>query len=571
MKTITRTIIFLLLANVAVAQDYFETNTFGASSIDILINSAVDSNGNIYSAGLYSGTLTVGSESTTWQGGNADAFLSFHNENGTPTGIQGFGGQLDDAAIDVAVDANDNIFITGYFQGAGPNAFDADPGPNEFLLEQLSPIASRDCFIIKLDSNRDFVNAWQISNPSGAGANEDSHTIEVDSDGNIYVAGSFAFADFDPDPSDEETILSVDGGSTTDGFLVKLDNNGDFIWVKTYDGANGHVRVDDMQFDADGNLVLVGSFENEVDLDTDGTNTDIFSTNGDDDIFITKVDTGGNYIWGAAFGGAGLDIAETVSILSSGIYLGGMFSGTVDFDPGASTNEVTSNGDWDAFYSVFDTNGNFQSAYITGGEGNENLEAIYSIVEDADGQIYAAGEFIGTSDFDLGSGTEETTSNGNVDLFYVINNTAGEYVNHWTVGGSQAETNPQIRFNTNGDIITNGSYRSSDMDFNPFSGVDTQGNNGFFDVFFSRYALETLGVNENELNEVVVYPNPFVNEISIANSELIESYQVYSVTGKLLQEGIYNKSINLSSISKGVYLLTLKGNRQTTTKRIVKH
>src|SRR5690606_7321091 len=200
---------------IASAQEYYGTTTFGDGSIDFAYRSAMDSQGNVYAAGIYSGTITIGN-SITWAGGNADGFLAKYDNDGNPVWVKGFGGGFDDVATDVAVDANDNLYITGYFQGAGSQSFDADPGPGVYQLSQPSPFLSRDCFIIKLDSNGDFVWAKQVSNPAGANVNEDSKSIEVDSAGNVYIGGSFVYADFDPDPNTSFELFSTNGGSSPD-------------------------------------------------------------------------------------------------------------------------------------------------------------------------------------------------------------------------------------------------------------------------------------------------------------------------------------------------------------------
>jgi hypothetical protein len=491
MKTMKRTVLFLLCVltgSMGFAQEYFGTNTFGDTSIDNIFRSATDSNGNIYNAGLYSGSITLGSETISWSGGNADGFVSVHDSNGNPIDVFGFGGGFDDVAVDVAIDANDNMYITGYFQGAGPNSFDADPGPGVFQLSQPSPILSRDCFIIKLDSNGDFVWAKQVSNPFGFGANEDSKAIEVDSAGNVYIAGSFILADFDPDPAVDNTIFSADGGGSTDGFLLKLDTDGNFVWVKILEGPGGLVDVEDIEFDANEDILLTGRFVNNVDLDPNaGTAT--VNSNGNSDIFMAKWDTDGNYIWGQSFGGPGNDFVESIQELPSGVYVTGMFSGTVDLDPTAGDNTVTSNGDWDAFISQFDTTGAYQYSYTVGGEGNALFEQVYDVTEGFNGNLFITGSFIGTADFDNSANTAESTSAGITDAFIVELTTAGAYQRHFTVGGDNDETNTQITFNDNDDILMYGGFRSTDADFNPFAETDIIGTTGFFDVYMSRFTL----------------------------------------------------------------------------------
>lgn len=569
--------LFLLMLFIGIfsmtSQEYFGTTTFGDASIETVYDSAIDSNGNIYTVGLYSGTITVGSESITWAGGNADGYLTKYDNNGMPQWVKGFGGNFDEVATSVTIDAADNIYITGYFQGAGSGAIDCDPGPGVYQLMQQSPILSRDCFIIKLDSNGDFVWAKQVSNPTGGAANEDSSSIRVDSAGNIYIAGSFVFADFDPDPIATNTLLSADGGSSSDGFLLKLDTDGNFIWVKTFDGPGGFVKVESMDIAPNDDLLLSGRFENQVDVDPSaGINN--FTSNGSYDIFLARLDQDGNHIWGQAFGGSGLDIPKKVLQLNSGIYLTGMFSGTVDLDPSGGVNLVTSNGDWDSFYSQFNLNGDFQYAYTLGGEGNVNTEEVNDITEGMNGNLYVMGSFIGTTDFDNGPGTSETTSNGNSDNFLLETTVAGEYVNHWTVGGVDEESNPQLHFNSNGEILTFGMFSSDNIDLDPLDGIDLFDSNGNSDIYFSRYITEpVLSVGNFTKTHIQFYPNPVADVIHIQSQSDLGFVKVYSSLGtKVISKEVNATftSIDLSQLAAGIYIMEVSASNQISNFRIIK-
>lgn len=492
MKTITKTLLLLpmlLLSTITNAQEYLGTTTFGDTFIEIPYRSAMDSNGNVYSAGIYSGTMTVGSTTVTWAGGNADGFLTKFDNDGNPIWVKSFGGAADDVALDVAVDGDDNLYITGYFQGAGSLAFDADPGPGVFLLEQPAPFLTRDCFIIKLDSNGDFVWAKQVSNPAGV-ANEDSKSIEVDVAGNVYIGGSFNYADFDPDPVNEYILFSTNGGASTDGFLLKLDTDGIFVWVKTF-ASTGLVQLSDMEFDTNEDILIAGRFRNTVDLDPNA-GVEEFTSNGLDDVFMAKLSSTGDFIWGQSFGGTGNDGVGVIKNLPSGVYLGGNFNGTVDLDPSTGDNTFTSLGSTDAFLSKFDTDGVYELSYVLGGEATD-AEIFYDLREGYNGNLFTTGQFNGTTDFDNSAAEAITTSNGNSDNFLLEITTSGTYVNHWTVGGSNAEVNPQLFINDRSEILTIGSFRSSTMDFNPFGGEDIITNRGFYDAYFSRYKLFSNG------------------------------------------------------------------------------
>ncbi len=493
MKTIVQLILCLLVTSGGIAQEYFGTSTFGDLGIDTANHSVSDSEGTVFTGGLFQSTLTVGPTTITSAGGNADGYVTIHDSQGNPVDVLRFGGGFDDIVIDLAVDANDNLYITGYFQGANPaNPFDADPGPGVFPILQPAPGLSRDLFVIKLDSDQQFIWAKQVSNPFGFGAiNEDAQTIAVDSAGNVYIGGSFLLADFDPDPAVDNVVFSADGGSSSDGFLLKLDTDGNFVYVKTYAGPGGIVEVEDIELDANEDILVTGRFRNQVDLDT-GAGTDNYTTNGTDDIFVSKVDNDGNYIWGGVFGGTGLDGVTIITEINSEIYIGGNITGTVDLDPSTGDNTVTTNGNFDAFLSKFDTDGNYLMSYVTGGETTTGIEEIYSIIQGPNGDLYVSGSFEGTTDFDASGNTAITTSNGNTDNFFVQMGLDGSYKNHWTIGGPQRENNQELLFNAVGETISIGMFRDT-VDFDPFAGEDLQSSTANSDVYVSRYFLFSIG------------------------------------------------------------------------------
>ena len=111
----------------------------------------------------------------------------------------------------------------------------------------------------------------------------------------------------------------------------------------------------------------MGSFQGTADFDP-GAGTFNLTSAGDYDIFISKLDSSGNFVWAKSLGGTGYDVSYGIALDSGGnVYTTGSFSGTVDFDPGAGTFNLTSAGTGDIFVSKLDSNGNFVWARSLGG------------------------------------------------------------------------------------------------------------------------------------------------------------------------------------------------------------
>lgn len=111
-------------------------------------------------------------------------------------------------------------------------------------------------------------------------------------------------------------------------------------------------------------------------------------------------------------GGTSADYGYSVKVDASGnVYTTGNFSGTVDFNTGTGTYNLTSVGLLDIFISKLDASGNFVWAKNFGGSSGN------SIIVDALSNVYVTGYFSGTKYFDPGTGTFNLTSAGSYDIF----------------------------------------------------------------------------------------------------------------------------------------------------------
>src|SRR5690606_19324646 len=122
----------------------------------------------------------------------------------------------------------------------------------------------------------------------------------------------------------------------------------------------------------------------------------ILTTASSADIFISKLDTLGNFVWAKKIGGIGSDYSNSIALDNYGnVYTTGYFEDTVDFDPGFGVSYLNSTGGKDIFICKLDTSGNFVWAKKIGGSGTD---AGNSIAVDNLGNIYITGYFEGLVD-----------------------------------------------------------------------------------------------------------------------------------------------------------------------------
>ena len=374
----------------------------GGSANDVGESITLDFLGNIYITGYFQGTVNMDPGSNTYNltsSGSYDIFITKLNAAGNFVWAKQMGGSGVDIGYAISTDTIGNVYSTGYFRSTA----DFNPGAGTF---NLISEGIRDIFISKLDSSGNFVWAKQM----GGTGYDNGTAMNIDSFGNLLVTGVFQdTVDFDPGTG----IVNLISGGLFDIFICKFDTSGSLLWAKGMGGTNTDQSVS-LITDSVGNVYTTGSFYNTVDFDP---NIGIFNLTsaGSKDVFILKLNSSGAFVWVKRIGGTGEDIGFGISNDSLGnLYTTGMFENTVDFNPGSGTNNLTSNGDGDCFINKLDASGNFIWALYSGGTDDD---VGYGISIDNSNNIYTAGIFENTVDFDPSSTSFNLTSAGAMDVF----------------------------------------------------------------------------------------------------------------------------------------------------------
>ncbi|MGQ0635344.1 MAG: hypothetical protein ACT4QC_12090 [Planctomycetaceae bacterium] len=342
-------------------------------------NIAVDGLGNVYVAGIFSGSADFGSIvlSTSATPGDKDGFVTKLDAGGTfqwanRWGIAGTG----DSAAGVGVDAAGNVYALG---ARLTDAYD----------------------VMKFSSTGSSV--WSKSIVAHPVFSSD---FAVDATGNVFVAGSFQ-GTVDFDPGSKTYNVSAGGanpsginGQMTAGFVLKLTNDGKFGWVSPFVGrtvgsTKGYAAAQSVALDGSGNIIVGGSYDNSVDFDPSGKTSTLPTIGGG---FVAKLNSRGDLVWSKALESSSSTFVYGLDVDAAGsIYATGNFFGTVDFDPGAGVQSRTTAGGSDLYVLKLTSTGNFSWAETIGDTGND---AAMGIAVDPAGVIHLAGFYQGTVDFD---------------------------------------------------------------------------------------------------------------------------------------------------------------------------
>ncbi len=319
----------------------------------------------------------------------------------------------------------------------------------------------------------------------GGNANDSPYSIAVDAAGNVYTVGVFETSvDFDPGPS----AYNLSTSGIFDVFISKLDSAGNFIWTKRIGGTMDDYGLS-IALDDSANVYTTGYFTGSVDFDPGTATHTITAPNLD--FFISKLDSAGNFMWAKSFGGAaGYPGYITLAPDPSGnIYLTGSFWGTMDFNPGSGTFNLTSLVNAAMFVTKLDHSGNFLWAIST--DGLENAIGSSIVVEPGGSRnVFVTGSFQDTVDFDPGPGTVNLISNGFSDVFFLKLDSAGNLKWVKTIGGILLDGSNSIAIDQQSNLYITGNFANT-IDFDPGPATAMLTSLGGYNAFLEK--LDSAG------------------------------------------------------------------------------
>ena len=328
-----------------------------------------------------------------------------------------------------------------------------------------------------------FAQNFEWISTAGGLKSDKGTTIAVDGDGNTFITGYYnEEADFGP----LNTGYSFD--SSKEVFVAKMDPNGNYLWV-----VNGLNYYDDrglgLCLDPMGNVYVTGTCWGGLEF---GPLTVYNSTSYTDQIFVTKIDTGGNVIWMKNAGvdenfgfpyndDHGLDLA---SDSQGNIYVTGFLSNSGPINTPATFDGIMIDmapEDTLAFVAKLSNDGNWQWVQTFQGIVDHRDNGIG--VDDED-NIYVTGGFNGTKNF----GGINLTSDGEIDIYVIKYDSTGIF--QWAVqaGGVRSDRGNAIVDGHDGFMYVAGEFR--DICYFGSQFLDNYGGPGGRDIFVAKLSKE---------------------------------------------------------------------------------
>lgn len=309
---------------------------------------------------------------------------------------------------------------------------------------------------------------WALS--FGSQNNERSSSIEVDSEGNVFVSGTFQNS-LELNPNGSGGTVNSNGG--LDFYIQKSDNTGSFLWGRSFGGVADD-DVYSMVSNSLGEIIITGEFRGTVDFDP-GAGTYSLTSNGFGDVFVLKLDSQGSLIWVKSFGGNFVDVGQAVDLDSQeNIIVAGFFSESVNFNPNSGNSFSNSIGLEDCFVVKLDGFGDFVWVKTFGGVSTEYINDIRI---DANDNIITTGYFFGEVDFNPSFDQSILSSIANADVFIQKLNSVGEFLWVKSFGGQDFDSGNSIDVDQTGNIYSVGRF-SGQVDFDPGFGSNLLSSNG---------------------------------------------------------------------------------------------
>ncbi len=339
---------------------------------------AVDHSGNNIVAGGFIGTVDFGGGSVSSFNSSIlrDIFVAKYTAQGTLSWFKhfgNFGNVLDNVAFCVAVDSQDNVVVSGAFQGT-----------LDFGGAILSSAAGLDIFVVKYSASGSLLWAKRF----GGAYDDVGRGVAIDSANNIILAASFQ----SPNTSFDGISLTPVGWA--DIALVKLSPAGATLWAKRY-GSSGNEMPCSVAVDRSGDVVVAGDF-----FDTTDLGGGLVTSAGGSDFFLAKYSgADGSYRWSKTGGSANSDHAHCVTTdpNTGNVVVTGGFMGSANFGGGLVGGG--SGGGLTLFLAGYGPLGNLLWLKTGGGDTAGDGDSGYGVKIDGSGNLALTGQFDSAMNF----------------------------------------------------------------------------------------------------------------------------------------------------------------------------
>ena len=278
------------------AGDVLWAKSFGGPAMDDNIRIYADAVGNITITGCFGSQYFVAGSDTlvnAVSNQTTDIFVVRLNTNGDLVWARSFGGTWWENAFGICGNSAGDVFISGYFESAS----------FEVGNYHLTNKGESDIYVIMIDPAGQIVWVKSFGN-TGA---ETSYAVATDATGNCYLTGSF------DSPSLGFGTFTLINSGNSDVFLVKINQEGSPVWGRASDSPSSEIPGD-IEMSEHNDICIAGKFTGNG-VSFGGVQ---LLNEGGSDIFLATYDPNGTVKWARSFGGSGLEVITDIDSDSAG-------------------------------------------------------------------------------------------------------------------------------------------------------------------------------------------------------------------------------------------------------------
>ncbi|MUV02450.1 T9SS type A sorting domain-containing protein [Flavobacterium rakeshii] len=467
----------------------------------------IDNSGNIYTAGYMDNATSTSTEIM------GNLFYNKYNSDGEVIFSKNFTGT--GAIFDMKTDTQGNILLALGFQ-------------NNITLNSTTytnEVASQTkLLLIKLDSEGEILWSYEpvMQNVETWNIVSEFRCIKTDKDNNIYI-GYNNFAN---------------------SFITKLNSNGDELLTITQENVR---RITSLTIDDIGNIYAAGSCAdpNAVFAGITVENNLTYNT------YAVKYNSQGNYQWVKYIEDITCPEPQIAAYSQNDIYLSSFLFGSIMFDD-ISTEGGPTFGDF--YLAKLNSEGTFQWVREAPGTTGQVILGKRNFLNiDTQGNIYITGKTKWAINWSNGVFTEPVGIAS--DALILKYSQEGELLTVKTIIGEGDSRIDNIITDNNGNMYLTGLYLGK----NYFDDHILDGTT--YEVFLAKLNASQLGLTNNNLNKISLYPNPSSDYLYITNLENTTEGIIYNTLGQEVQKITItsNKSISIQLLNSGVYTIKLEG------------
>ena len=482
---------------------------YGGAGYDESEGITVDASNNVYIVGQTqnaSNIATVGAYQVALAGG-LNAFVAKFNSTGSAL-LWGtyYGGTSATVAYGIALDASNNVYITGYTNSPS--------GITTVGAYQTTNGGGYDAFAAKFNSTGTSLLWGTFYGGTGW---EWGLAIAVDASNNAYITGYTQSTSGIASVGAYQTALA----GTQNTFVAKINSTGSSLLWGTYYGGTGSDAGDGIKVDANNNVYVTGYTSSNTGIATVGAYQTAYGGNTQD-AFVAKFNsTGTSLVWGTYYGGSGVDVSNGIALdATNNVYIAGYSGSLTGIATVGAYQTLGDATNWDAFVAKFNATG---SSLLWGtyyGSASAEDVATGIAIDDSD-NAYITGYTTSTTNIASVGAYQTAFAGGGWDAFVSKFNSTGTSLAWGTYyGTSNTEEGFGIALDANADVYVTGiAYGPSGLA--TVGAYQTTGSAGAGDVFVAEFVSCTAAPSQ---------PGAIAGPTSVCNGS-INTYKVAPVAG----------------------------------------